>query len=85
MSVPCIVPVYWAGTHRHYREPPILADNADNELIIAACLTPFSIFFQVTGSEFEVGPEFRLQTLLEIGMVDKKEVRTPASLDAAKI
>lgn len=29
---------------------------------------------QVTGSEFEVGPEFRLQTLLEIGMVDKKEV-----------
>lgn len=28
----------------------------------------------MTGSEFEVGPEFRLQTLLEIGMVDKKEV-----------
>ncbi|CAM9125412.1 unnamed protein product [Ectocarpus sp. 4 AP-2014] len=28
---------------------------------------------EVTGSEFEVGPEFRLQTLLEIGMVDKKE------------
>lgn len=33
------------------------------------------LLFQVTGSEFEVGPEFRLQTLLEIGMVDKKEVK----------
>lgn len=29
----------------------------------------------MTESSFEVGPEFRLQTLLEIGMVDKKEVR----------
>lgn len=29
---------------------------------------------QITESSFEVGPEFRLQTLLEIGMVDKKEV-----------
>lgn len=28
---------------------------------------------EVTGSEFEVGPDFRLQTLLEIGMVDKIE------------
>ena len=36
----------------------------------------FHMSCQVTGSEFEVGPEFRLQTLLEIGMVDKKEVGT---------
>lgn len=34
-----------------------------------------SKLLQVTGSQFEVGPDFRLQTLLEIGMVEKKEVR----------
>lgn len=37
--------------------------------------------FQVTGSQFEVGPDFKLQTLLEIGMVEKKEVRTALTVN----
>jgi dynein heavy chain, axonemal len=37
------------------------------------CYTVHCQVMEVTHSSFEVGPEFRLQMLLEIGMVDHKE------------